>query len=77
MTISPDQCRAARAFLNWSQPKLAEAAGVSRETVINFERGVHTPHANNMAALRTALESAGVVFLDETRTRGPGVCLRK
>lgn len=77
MTISPDQCRAARAFLNWSQPKLAGASGISRETIISFERGTHTPHAGNLAALREALEAAGVEFQPETKTKGPGVRLRK
>ena len=72
MKITPEQCRAARAFLNWSQSKLAEASGVSRETIINFERDTHSPHASNLSALATALEEAGITFLEDDG-KGMGV----
>jgi hypothetical protein len=32
---------------------------------------------NNMAALRRALEDAGVEFIDRGKTKGPGVRLRE
>lgn len=76
MTVTPEQSRAARAFLNWSQSKLAEASGVSRETIINFERDSHTPHASNADALMKAFEAAGITFLAD-KGRGPGVRLLK
>ena len=76
MTVTPEQCRAARAFLNWSQSKLAEASGVSRETIINFERDSHTPHASNLNALIKAFEEAGITFLAD-KGKGPGVRLQK
>lgn len=77
MTLTPEQCRAARALLRWSQPDLAEASGVARATIANLERGSHSSHQSNRAVLRAAFEAAGVEFLDETPTKGPGVRLRK
>lgn len=76
MTIQPEQVRAARALLNWSQHDLATAAGVARATIAEFEGGRRTPIANNLAALRNALEVAGVIFI-EANGEGPGVRLRK
>jgi transcriptional regulator with XRE-family HTH domain len=76
MTITPEQCRAARALLNWSQPTLGEAAGIARETVANFERGARVPHPKNLAAIRAALEAAGVEFIAENGG-GPGLRLRR
>ena len=74
--MSPSQSRAARALLNWSQEQLAEKASVSVTTLRNYERGATVPVTNNLNAMRTALEAAGVVFLDED-DGGPGVRLRK
>lgn len=48
------------------QAALAEAANVSRNTIVSFEKGQRTPGANNLAAIRTALEAAGVEFIDDT-----------
>lgn len=76
MTISPEQCRAARSLLRWSQPTLAKAIGTTRETITNFESRAHTPHANNLAAIQAALEAAGIIFIDGDDTMGPGVRLR-
>lgn len=76
MTISRNQCRAARALLEWSQQNLAEAAGVTRETIANFESGAHKPYATTLAAIRTALEAAGIVFTEGDDSMGPGLRLR-
>lgn len=75
MSISSEQSRAARGLLNWSQGKLAESAGVARATLAEFESGKRTPIANNLAAIRQALEAAGVIFIDQNGN-GPGVRLR-
>lgn len=76
LSISPDLCRAARNLLGFSQFDLAEAAGIGRSTVADFERGAHMPTAENLLAIRIALESAGVAFIDSNGD-GPGVRLRK
>jgi transcriptional regulator with XRE-family HTH domain len=74
--INAPQCRAGRALLGISQSALAEQASVSRQTVVDFERGARTPYPNNLAAIRAALEAAGVEFIPENGG-GPGVRLRK
>jgi transcriptional regulator with XRE-family HTH domain len=65
--LTPEQCRAARAWLDWSQNDLAAAANVSQSTVRDFEKGRRIPIANNLEAIRTALEARGIgfVFADE------------
>jgi DNA-binding transcriptional regulator YiaG len=74
--LTPAQTRAARALLNWSQDQLSAAATVSISALRNFEAGRSNPTRNNLAAIRSALESAGVIFVDENG-EGPGVRLRK
>jgi ribosome-binding protein aMBF1 (putative translation factor) len=63
--MSPEQCRAARGWLGWSQAKLAAKANVSLSTVRDFEKGRHAPIAATLAAMRRALEAAGIEFVDE------------
>lgn len=63
MSITPAQCRAARALLEVDQASLAEAANVSRNTVIAFEKGQRVPNANNLLAIQAALENMGVEFV--------------
>jgi DNA-binding transcriptional regulator YiaG len=74
--MTPAQCRAARAMLQMTQPKLAESSVLGLSTVVDFERERRQVSAEAVAAIRTALESAGVVFLPENGN-GPGVALRK
>lgn len=69
----PSQCRAARAMLGWSQDRLAEEAEVSKPTIADFEREARTPMLQNLQAMRRALESAGLEFIDEN---GGGVGVR-
>jgi transcriptional regulator with XRE-family HTH domain len=63
-------------MLGWSQSELAEAAAVSRATVVDFERGARIPHRNNLGAIRGALEAGGVEFIPENGG-GPGVRLAR
>nr|WP_091753325.1 helix-turn-helix domain-containing protein [Methylobacterium sp. ap11] len=73
------QCRAARSLLNWTQPQLAEAAGVGLSTVVDFEKERRAVSSDAMGKLATALEAAGVALIAEGSTStggGPGVRLR-
>ena len=60
--MSPEQCRAARAWLGWSQAKLASKAHISGNTVRDFESGRRLPHPNNLLAIQLALEAEHMVF---------------
>jgi len=74
--ITPSQCRAARALIEWSRDDLAEASRVGLRTLVDFERGARSPRAVTLDALRRALEIAGVIFVDQNGD-GPGVRQRK
>lgn len=74
--MTPEQTRAGRALLDLSQTSLAELAGVSLSTIVDFERSRRAVSDSAVAAIRAALEAAGVVFLPENGN-GPGVALRK
>ena len=69
--LSPRQCRAARALLAWSQADLAKRASVGISTVADFERGQRSPVANNLEAMRAALEKAGITVLAGGVVAGP------
>ncbi|OQM77576.1 helix-turn-helix domain-containing protein [Manganibacter manganicus] len=75
MTITAEQSRAARGLLDWSQMRLGVASHLSESTIRDFEKGRRIPSVNNLAAIRVALESAGVLFIDQNGN-GPGVRLR-
>ncbi|WP_109671806.1 helix-turn-helix domain-containing protein [Mesorhizobium loti] len=60
--LSADQSRAARALLNWSRVRLAAKANLSEMTIRDFENGFRKPRPHNIAAIRQALEDAGIVF---------------
>ena len=60
--MTPEQCRAARGWLDWSQEDLAQSANVSLSTVRDFEKGRRIPIANNIAAMERALKAGGCTF---------------
>jgi ribosome-binding protein aMBF1 (putative translation factor) len=66
--MSPEQCRAARAWLGWSQQELAQRARVGLSTVKDFERGDRKPMVNNLDAMRRAIETAGIALIEENGT---------
>jgi transcriptional regulator with XRE-family HTH domain len=70
--INSAQCRAARGLLGISQDRLAEMSGVSKRAIASFEIGEHRLMRANMRAIVSALEAAGVEFIDGDR---PGVRL--
>jgi transcriptional regulator with XRE-family HTH domain len=74
-TIIPAQIRAARALVNWSQEKLADAAGVALTSVRDLEGEKRASESGTSANVRGALENAGVEFLAGSPDGGPGVRL--
>jgi transcriptional regulator with XRE-family HTH domain len=74
--ITKEQSRAARGLIDWSQSYLAQKANLGESTIRDFEKGRRVPSINNLAAIRTALEAAGVEFIAENGG-GAGVRLRK
>ncbi len=75
--MTPGQCRAARAFLQISQDDLAKAANVGVSTVRDFEVGKRAPIAATQAAMRGALESKGIRFVDRGSDGALGVLYRE
>ena len=50
--MTPAQSRAARALLDWTQPKLAKSASLGISTVVDFERARRSVSAEAIAAIR-------------------------
>ena len=73
--ISPEQCRAARAWLGWSQQTLARQARIGRSTLKDFESGKRTPMRNNLEAIRAALANAGIHFNYGTDGTAQGIAV--
>jgi hypothetical protein len=76
LLLSSELLRAARALLRWEQADLADASSVSLPTIKRLESkpGIMAAHLSTVAALRKALEAAGVEFSNGDQ---PGVRLRK
>ena len=78
MPLTSAQIRAARGLIRWSAEDLARETALSVATIRRAEiaEGEISMTAANDLAVRRALESAGVEFIDENGG-GPGVRLRK
>jgi transcriptional regulator with XRE-family HTH domain len=76
--LRSDQIRAARALIRWSAEDLARASVVGVTTIRRAELtdSETSLTAANDLAIRRALETAGVEFIDENGG-GAGVRLRK
>ncbi len=61
MTI--EQCRGARGVLGWTQQDLADASGLSKTAINNFEKGHSDIKSESLRAIRMAFESADIEFL--------------
>ncbi|ESZ76284.1 hypothetical protein [Mesorhizobium sp. L103C105A0] len=68
--MSPAQCRMARAALLLGVREVSRLADVSTNTITRFEKGEELK-PRTIAAIRAALEAAGVEFIN-----GTGVKLR-
>ena len=76
LKMSPAQCRAARAILDMTQPRLAQIANLGLSTVVDFEKTRRTVSQEAAEAIQAALERSGVEFVDENGG-GAGVRLRQ
>jgi transcriptional regulator with XRE-family HTH domain len=73
--ISVDQCRAARALLDWTAQQLAERAQIGVATVRRYEAGAQIADTS-LSAIEDALAGAGVTFIGDgevSRAGGEGV----
>jgi ribosome-binding protein aMBF1 (putative translation factor) len=60
MTIQPDQIKAARKLLGWSQAELAKRVHVAAGTIGAIESGQSQSTDQILTAVKRALEVAGV-----------------
>ena len=76
--LTSAQLRAARALIRWSAEELARQSAVGVTTIRRAEltESETSMTAANDQAVRRALETAGVDFIDENGG-GPGVRLRR
>ena len=75
--LTPEQSRAARGWLDWSQEDLAKRANVSPSTVRDFEKGRRTPIGNNLSALLRAIESGGLRVLSSEDGQPSGLTVAR
>ena len=75
--VSGRQLASARVLIGMSQTSLADISNVSIATLRRMEgsQGAASGLTNNLLAVKSALESAGVEFIEENGG-GPGVRLR-
>ena len=77
--LTSAQIRAARALIRWTAEDLAENSTVSVTTIRRAEltESQTVMTRVNDRVIRRTLEEAGVEFIDENGSGGPGVRLRK
>ena len=75
-TVTPGQCKAARALLELTQGELADAATLGLSTIVDFEKQRRQVSVVAIRAIRQALAARGIEFIDENGG-GPGVRLKK
>ncbi|WP_416193731.1 helix-turn-helix domain-containing protein [Nitrobacter sp. TKz-YC01] len=73
--INGPQCRAARALVEISRLMLARRSGVDVDTIERFENIAGSPKADEIEAIKKALEDLGAVFIAENGA-GYGVRLK-
>lgn len=74
--MTPEQCRAARGWLGWTQAELSTNARVGLSTVKDFESGNRVPIANNLTAMRRAFEEYGIELLFDATGSAMGIAGR-
>jgi transcriptional regulator with XRE-family HTH domain len=71
------QSRAARGLLKWSQRQLADDSGVGLSTVAEFENDKRDPWPENLEAIRSAFEKAGIIFENDGKHVGVKLKIRR
>jgi hypothetical protein len=74
--ITGPLCKAARALVGVSRYKLAANSGVDTHAIELFERSISVPDEAAIAALQSALEVLGAMFIPEEGSHGVGVRLK-
>jgi len=72
--LTAEQCLGARAMLRLTREQVSQTSKVAVATLADFEVGRRQPQPRTLAAIRTALETAGVEFTDGDE---PGVKLKR
>ena len=75
--ITPEQCRAARGLLGWTQQVLANKAEVGVVTLRQFELRQKTPRRASLHMIQQTLEKGGVQFFGGDSAGGVGVRFTK
>lgn len=74
--ITPEQCRAARALLDWSREQLSVESGVPLRTLTDFETGATKPRRATLEGLADAFGKAGVAFVTVKGAVGGAILIR-
>lgn len=67
--LTVEQSRAARGLLGWTQQDLADASGLSKTAINNFEKKNSDIKADSLRSVRLAFESMGIEFLEDNGLR--------
>lgn len=67
--ITIEQCRAARGLLGWTQQDLADACGLSKTAINNFEKAHSDIKTESLRAIRMAFESLNIEFIGKDGLR--------
>ncbi|HEY1096709.1 MAG TPA: helix-turn-helix transcriptional regulator [Alphaproteobacteria bacterium] len=60
--LSAAQCRAARGLLGWTQQDLAQATGLSKTAIVQFETGLSRARDETLALITMSLIKQGIEF---------------
>ena len=77
MDVPSELLRAARVALDIGQRELAALSGVGQRTILRIEQNDPTVSLDTRRRLQEAFENAGVTFLPDDGTTGPGLRIRR
>ena len=64
--MTKNQCRAARALLEWTQKELAARSLVSLRSIKDFETGATQPRHSTLQSLKLTFAEQGIKFLNQS-----------